>query len=194
LTGGIATGKSHVRAQLEERGVPTIDSDTLARAAVGPGTPGLSLVVERFGSGILDADSHLDRRALGAIVFADPTARRDLEAIIHPAVRAATERWFSSLNPARYAFAVADIPLLFETARDREFDAVILTTCSPDVQLQRVMRRDGLSEDEAHQRIAAQMSTDEKAAKATFVIDTNGSVEETNRQVEQVWRELVGRW
>src|SRR5688500_10365850 len=149
LTGGIATGKSYVRARLEAHGVPTIVSDTLARDVVAAGTPGLSAVVSRFGPTVLAADGSLSRRALGSIVFADPQARRDLEAIIHPAVRVAIDQWFASLDPTRAPFAVADIPLLFETGRSGEFDAVILTTTSSSIQLQRLMQRDGLSEQEA---------------------------------------------
>ena len=192
LTGGIATGKSHVRARLEQLGVPTIDADTLARDVVVPGTPGYHAVVQRFGDGVIGPDGHLDRRALGTVVFADPIARRDLEAIVHPAVRAATERWFTSLDE-RHAFAVADIPLLFETGREKEFDAVIVTTCSPAAQVQRVMDRDHLSEVEARRRIDAQLPQEEKVSRATYVIDTDGSIDETNRQVDEVWRALAGR-
>ena len=123
LTGGIATGKSHVRAQFEQLGVPTIDADGLAHEAVAPGTPGLAAVVERFGREVLAAAGTLDRRKLASIVFIDPAARRDLEAIVHPAVRRATNEWFDVLDPARYAFAIADIPLLYEVGRDRDFDA-----------------------------------------------------------------------
>src|SRR5687767_5716085 len=112
LTGGIATGKSFVRARLEELGVATIDSDVLAREAVAPGTRGLEQVIARFGRGILSADGSLDRKALASIVFSDPEARRNLEAIIHPQVRAATDAWFHSL-PSDTPVAVADIPLLF---------------------------------------------------------------------------------
>src|SRR5690349_18834683 len=96
LTGGIATGKSHVRAEFERLGVPAIDADVLARDAVAPGTPGLAAIIERFGRGILDDSGALDRRRLAAIVFADPVARRELEAIVHPEVRRLTNAWFAS--------------------------------------------------------------------------------------------------
>jgi dephospho-CoA kinase len=185
LTGGIATGKSHVRRLFERAGVPTIDADTVARAVVAPGTPALDAIVARFGPGILDAAGALDRRALGAIVFADAAARRDLEAIVHPPVRAATDAWFAALDP-REPFAVADIPLLYETRRERDFDAVVVTTCDPDSQVRRVMARDGIGEAEARQRVAAQLPTDEKARRADHVIDTGGSYAETERQVEGV--------
>src|ERR1051325_5423762 len=131
LTGGIATGKSHVRARFEARGVPTIDADTLAREAVAPGSAGLEQVIDRFGSGIRDATGALDRKRLGAIVFADSQARRDLERIIHPFVRAATDKWYASLDAGTHPFAIADIPLLFESGREGDFDAVIVTACEP---------------------------------------------------------------
>jgi dephospho-CoA kinase len=190
LTGGIASGKSHVRARFAELGVPTIDSDTLARQVVEPGSPQLAAVVARFGPTILDASGALDRRALGAIVFADPAARHDLEAILHPAIREATEQWFRSL-PADQPFAIADVPLLYEVERHRDFDAVIVAAVDPDQQLARLMRRDGLGETEARQRIAAQLPIAQKVARADYVISTAGTIEETNRQIDALYRTLT---
>jgi len=190
LTGGIATGKSHVRAEFERLGVPTIDADTLARDAVAPGSPGLAAVVARFGPDILTAEGSLDRRKLGAIAFSDPAARRDLEQIVHPIVRARTDAWFAALDPA-HPFAVADIPLLYEAGREADFDAVIVTACSEETQLRRVMRRDSITEAEARQRIAAQLPTAEKVRRADYVIDTDGSFEETNQQVRRVYEALT---
>src|SRR5688572_401768 len=109
LTGGIATGKSHVRAQFEAHGVPTLDADVLARKALEPGTPGLASVITRFGSEVLDDKGALDRRKLAAIVFADAKARQDLEQIVHPDVRRAIDSWYASLDGVRYPFAIADI-------------------------------------------------------------------------------------
>jgi len=192
LTGGIATGKSHVRADFERLGVPTVDADVLARQVVTPGSPALTAIVERFGPDILDGTRALDRRKLGAIVFADPAARRDLEHIVHPAVRGATDAWFASLDATRHPFAIADIPLLFETGRERDFDLTITTACDPATQLRRLMARDGLSEEEARQRLAAQMPTEEKVRRADYVIRTDGTAEETNRQVRDVLNELGG--
>ena len=143
LTGGIATGKSHVRARFESLGIPTVDADILARDAVAPGSAGLAAVVHRFGTEVCDADGTLNRRKVGAIVFRDPQARRDLEQIVHPYVREMTERWFASLDPQRVPFAVADIPLLFEGRREADFEAVIVTACEPATQLNRLMARDG---------------------------------------------------
>jgi dephospho-CoA kinase len=183
LTGGIATGKSHVRATFERLGVPTIDADTLARTAVAPGTSGLAAVARRFGADVLASDGALNRSKLGAIVFADAAARRDLEAIIHPFVREETSRWFDALDPAKHAFAIADIPLLYEAGREGDFDAVIVTACAPETQLHRLIARDGLSEAEAQQRIAAQLPVAEKARRANHVIHTDGSYDDTERQV-----------
>ena len=189
MTGGIATGKSHVRAALEALGVPTIDADVLAKQAVEKGSAGLEQVVRRFGPGVLDATGALDRGRLAAIVFADPGARRDLEQIVHPIVRQAIDDWFASLG-GRHRFAVADIPLLYETGREKDFDAVIVTAVDPDTQIRRVMTRDGLTDAEARQRLAAQMPIDEKVRVADFVIRTEGTFEETNRQVQQVYGAL----
>jgi dephospho-CoA kinase len=191
LTGGIATGKSHVRARLAALGVPTIDADVLAREVVAPGTAGLASVVERFGADVLNVTGALDRRKLAAIVFADAAARHDLEAIIHPAVQRATDDWFAALDPATHPFAIADIPLLYEVGRDRAFDAVIVAACDPETQVRRVMARDEVTEAEARQRLAAQLPIEEKVRRADFVILTEGTVEETDQQVRRVHQRLM---
>jgi dephospho-CoA kinase len=190
LTGGIASGKSYVRARFEGLGVPTIDADLLARDAVAPGTAGLADVVQRFGTGVLSPDGTLDRHALAAIVFADPGARRDLEAIIHPAVRRRTDEWFSELERAGVPFALADIPLLYEVARDRDFDTVVVAACEPEMQVERLMARDGVTEAEARQRLAAQLPIAEKVSRADYVIDTGGTKGETDAQVRHVFAQL----
>ncbi len=190
LTGGIATGKSHVRARFEALGVPTSDADTLAREVVAPGTPGLDAVARAFGPDVLDPSGSLDRKRLGALVFADPAKRKILEAIIHPAVRRATDVWFARLGPAP-PFAIADIPLLYETGRDHDFETIVVAACDPELQVRRIMERDGFSEVEARQRIAAQLPIDDKVARADYVIRTDGSVEETDRQVDELFRALV---
>jgi dephospho-CoA kinase len=191
LTGGIATGKSHVRAEFERLGVPTIDADKLARDAVADGSPGLEAVISRFGHGVLDDTGALDRRKLGSIVFQDPVARRDLEDIIHPAVKRAIDDWFESLRDQKPHFAIADIPLLFETGRHRDFDVVIVTACAPSTQITRVMARDGISEPEARARVAAQLPIEEKIRRADHVINTDGTFEQANQQVRKVYESLV---
>ena len=192
LTGGIGTGKSHVRAQFETLGVPTLDSDVLAREAVQPGSAGLAAVIARFGPDIVDASGALDRRKLAGIVFNNAEARRDLEQIIHPFVRTATEAWFASIDPSRHPIAIADIPLLYETGRDADFDAVIVVACDPATQLRRVIERDTLTEEEARSRIAAQLPIERKVNRADHVIRTDGSPANTDAQVREVYRALVG--
>jgi dephospho-CoA kinase len=189
LTGGIATGKSHVRARFETLGVPTIDADVLARAAVAPGSPALHEILRVFGTKVLSRDGTLDRRSLGARVFADPEERRVLEHIIHPEVLAAIDRWFSTL-PAAQPLAIADIPLLYEVGGAGAFERVIVAACDSEQQVRRVMARDGLSESDARARVAAQLPIADKVARADYVIDTNGTVAETNRQVDALCREL----
>jgi len=190
LTGGIATGKSVVRAEFERLGIPTIEADEVARTVVASGTAALAAIVGRFGVGVLDEHQALDRRKLGSIVFADDEARRDLERIVHPAVKSAIDAWLDSTESAGHAVAVAVIPLLFETGRERDFEAVVTTACSAEEQVRRVMARDSLSELEAKQRIAAQLPTGEKVRRATYVIWTDGTHENTKRQVSDTVRKL----
>jgi dephospho-CoA kinase len=189
LTGGIATGKSHVRARFENLGIPTIDSDVLAREALAPRSAGLTAVVERFGPNVLRADGSLDRDRLAKIVFADPEARKDLEAIVHPSVQRRTNEWFAGLDASRYRYAIADIPLLYEVARDKDFDAVIVVACTQKTQLRRLLER-GMTEAEARQRLAAQLPLEDKIARADHVIRTDGSYDETERQVQELHTRL----
>jgi dephospho-CoA kinase len=185
LTGGIATGKSYCMTRFEALGIPTIDADRLARLAVAPGSPGLAAVVERFGASLLRPDGTLDRAALGSIVFADRAARADLEAIVHPEVYRRIREWFARLPPPAAA-AIADIPLLFETGHQHDFDQVIVAACSADEQLRRLVVRDGLSEPDARARLAAQWPIDEKVNRADYVIWTDGTFAETDAQINAV--------
>jgi dephospho-CoA kinase len=190
LTGGIATGKSYCLAQFEALGVPVLDADRLARLAVAPGSAGLAAVVERFGSAVLRPDGSLDRSALAAIVFADRVARADLEAIVHPDVYRRIREWFVRLPPAT-PVAIADIPLLFETGHEHDFDAVIVCACTPEEQLRRLVTRDGLTGTEAEARLAAQWPIDEKVKRADYVIRTDRTFTETDEQVRGVHDSLV---
>ncbi len=191
LTGGIATGKTYVRTRLAAHGIPTLDADTLARDAVARGSTGLAAVVARFGPGVVLPDGALDRRALGAVVFGDPQARADLEAIIHPRVREATGTWLDRVAIGGETVAVVDIPLLYETGRNRDFDRVVVTSCPRSQQVARVVERDGLTAAQAEARIDAQLPTDEKVQRADFVIDTGGTFGDTNRQVDRVVEKLL---
>ena len=190
LTGGIATGKSYARDRFEKLGIPTIDSDTLAREVVASGTPGFAAVLRRFGKSIVESSGELDRQKLGAIVFSDPVARRDLEEITHPAIRRAIDEWFAALDSSRHPFAIADIPLLYEVNREKDFEKVIVTACDPATQLRRVMERTGLSEWEARKRLSAQLPIDEKIRRADYVIRTDASLADTDKQVKRVLEEL----
>ena len=189
LTGGIATGKSYCLQHFAEIGVPVADADRLARQAVTPGSPGLRAVVERFGPEVLTADGSLDRPALGRIVFDDARARAALEAIIHPEVYRHIREWFANLPPGTRV-AMADIPLVFETGHNHDFDAVVVAACSPEEQVSRVMARDGLSERDARARLAAQWPIEEKVKRADYVIWTDRGFAETDRQVQEVYQRL----
>jgi dephospho-CoA kinase len=185
LTGGIATGKSYCLARFAALRVPIIDADALARDAVAPGTAGLRAVAARFGAGVLNADGSLDRAGLARIVFTDPRARAALEAIVHPEVYRRIQEWFANLRVAA-RFALADIPLLFETGHNHDFDEVIVAACDPDEQIRRVMARDGLDQREARARIAAQWPIGDKVDRADRVIWTDRGFAETDRQVRVV--------
>jgi dephospho-CoA kinase len=189
LTGGIATGKSYVLDRFRRLGAACLDADELAHGATGAGTEGSQAIAARFGSAMLDATGAVDRRKLGPLVFADPAARRDLEAIVHPAVYRAITAGLRAFELTGAAVAIVDIPLLYETAGQDRFDRVIVTVCAPATQLARLLHR-GLSESEARQRLAAQMPADEKAARADFVIRTDGAFPETDAQVDAIWSQL----
>ena len=188
LTGGIASGKSTVARKLEQLGAFTIDADVLARDVVALGTEGLKAVVARFGDAVLAADGSLDRRALAGIVFADLQARADLNAIIHPLVRERAAE-LEAAAPVG-AVVVHVIPLLVETGQQDRFDAVVVVDTTVEEQLRRLTRRDGLTQTEAEQRVAAQASREERLGAATHVIDSSGPVRETMRQVDELWQNL----
>jgi dephospho-CoA kinase len=190
LTGGIATGKSYVLGQFRVRGVPCLDADDLAHGVTAAGTEATAAIAARFGLDVLAPDGAVDRTKLGPIVFADPAARRDLEAIVHPAVYRAISaglRAFELIGHDR--FALVDVPLLYETGAEKNFDRVIVTACLPATQLARLRER-GMSDEAARQRIAAQWPTDEKVARADFVVTTDGSFEETDAQIDAIYRKL----
>jgi dephospho-CoA kinase len=157
---------------------------------VAPGSRGLAAVVSRFGAGVLRPDGSLDRPALARIIFNDRAARADLEAIVHPEVYRRITEWFANLPPGTRV-AIADIPLLFETGHEHEFDRVIVCTCDPDQQIARLMARNNLTREEARARLATQWPTDEKVARADFVITTDGTHADTEAQVARVYELLV---
>jgi dephospho-CoA kinase len=190
LTGGVASGKSTVAAILEELGALVIDADVLAREVVEPGTPGLAAVVKAFGPEVLDAKGALDRARLGSTVFADPSRRADLEAIIHPLVRARAHE-IERAAPAG-VLVVQDIPLLVETGQAGAFDAVLVVDVPEDLQVERAVRGRGWTEEQARSRVAAQAARADRLAAATHVIDNSGTHEDLRQRVTEVFEGLVG--
>lgn len=183
LTGGIATGKTYVLDRLRDRGVPMIDADDLVHRALAPGTPTTEAIATRFGREFLHPDGSIHRARLGERVFREPESRTGLEAIVHPVVYEAIRLWYETLDQE---VGVASIPLLYETGHESDFDFVAVTVCPPDLQVQRIMERDGISDEAARQRIASQMPAEEKARRADFVILTGGARLETDRRVDEL--------
>lgn len=191
LTGSIAVGKSFVLGVLAELGCRVLDADATARAVVAVGTPGLEAVVGAFGKEVLTAEGGLDRQKLGAIVFADELKRQELNSILHPFIIAAQDkqmREWERQDPK--GIAVVDAALMIESGGYRRFDKLIVVHCRPEVQLQRLMSRDQISPNDAEQRIAAQLSQEEKKKLADFLIDTSDGFESARRQTETVFHEL----
>lgn len=193
LTGGIASGKSAVAARLRERGVPVIDADKLARDAVAPGTAGLAAIIARFGADVLSPDGSLDRKKLGAIVFGDEEARRALNAIVHPQVTLLTFAASKAYRDEGEALVCYEAALIVENGVADAFRPLVVVSAPEAVQLARVMRRDGLGEDEARARIAAQMPLGEKIAVADYVIENTGSLADLERRTDEVLASLCER-
>ena len=191
LTGGIGSGKSLVSVLLAERGAVVIDYDLLAREVVAVGTPTLAEIVARFGTGVLLPDGTLDRLALGAVVFGDDGARRDLEAITHPAIGALA--WERDGAAPDGAVVVHDHPLLVETGLAEMMDVVVVVDAPEEVQLDRLVRLRRMGEADARARMAAQATRAERVATADVVIDNSGSVEELVPQVDALWDRLSGQ-
>jgi len=189
LTGGVASGKSAVAALLRELGAVVIDSDQLAREVVEPGTPGLAAVVEEFGEDVLTEDGHLDRAALGSVVFGDEASRRRLEGILHPLIRARAAEVEAEAGPG--ALVVHDIPLLVETGQADRFDAVLVVDVPVETQVERMVRDRGWSAEDARSRVAAQAGREERRAVATHVIDNTGTHDDLRERVTEVVGELV---
>ncbi len=184
LTGGVASGKSTVADLFEARGAVIIDGDKLAREVVAPGTPGLAQVVAEFGEEMLLPDGSLDRPRLGAIVFTDPERRRALEAITHPLI---FERYAAlEAGAADAALVVHDIPLLAETGRAADFDAVVVVDAPDELRIERMLRDRGWTREDAESRIASQATREQRLAIATHVIENTGTREELAARVAEV--------
>lgn len=194
LTGGIATGVSTVAQMFRELGAIVIEADKIARDVVEPGTQTYRKIVETFGREVLSADGTIDRKRLGQIVFADDAARRRLNRITHAAIRWRIEEEVERLrgsNPD--AIVLIDVPLLLDTTGPDTFDmdGVIVVTAAKDAQIERLMRRDMLPEEDAQRRVAAQRPVEEKAMEADWIVRNTGSLEETRWQVVSLWRQLT---
>lgn len=194
LTGGIASGKSTVAARLAEHGAVVVDADRLAREVVEPGEPALAAIVDRFGASVIQDDGNLDRAALGSIVFADERARRDLNAITHPAVwRRALQLFADAEHRDPNAVVVYDVPLLVEAADDRpmRFDLIVVVHAPKDVRVRRLVEIRGIAPQDAVARVNAQASDDERLSVADVVIDATGSMQHTIDQADALWERLV---
>lgn len=189
LTGGVASGKSTVAGMLTDLGAVVIDADAIARAVVAAGTPGLAAVVAEFGEELLTPDGELDRPAMGSLVFHDESARRRLEAIVHPLV---FERYAEQEAAApEGALVVHDIPLLVESGRASEFDAVVVVDVPRELQVERMLRDRGWSLVDAEARIAAQATREQRLAVATHVIENTGTLDELRARVAAVHAALT---
>ena len=193
LTGGIAAGKTVVADRLAELGAVRIDADRLAREVVEPGTPALADIARRFGDAVIGADGALDRAALGVIVFQDPSARRDLEAITHPAVRSLSARRMAEAGEADPdAIVVYDIPLLVESGRVDEFDRILVVHAPRAERIRRLVELRGMAPEEAERRIDLQASDEERLRVADDVIDSGVSLASTREQTDRLWANLSG--
>lgn len=191
LTGSIAVGKSFVDDVFRELGVPVLDADQVARDVVEPGTAGLKRVVEEFGESVLRPNGSIDRAKLGSIVFGDEERRLKLNSIIHPLVFEAQDAWLKKRELENAdGIAIVDAALMIESGGYRRFDQLIVVWCERDLQLQRLIGRDGLSRQEAERRIASQMPQDEKKSYADHLIDTSAGFDATRQQVADVYAKL----
>jgi dephospho-CoA kinase len=191
LTGGIATGKSSVARFFQKKGALVIDADQLAREAVKPGSRGLAEVVAAFGSGVLTPDGRLDRKRLGALVFSDSTRRRQLEGIVHPAIRRLAEERIASAAEAGQRVIFYMAPLLIEAGVTDRVDEVWVVTVRPEVQLERLMSRDGISREQAQRMVDSQMPLADKEKYGRVVIDNSGTLEETKRRLAEIWADEI---
>ena len=192
LTGGIATGKSSVARFFAEKGVPVIDADQLARDVVQPASPTLAQIVVHLGHEVLTQDGVLDRKRLGSIIFSNQEKRRLLEEILHPEIRKLTEIRISEAAAAGHERLIYMAPLLIEAAADSRVDTIWVVTVSPEIQMERLMRRDGITRAQAEKIIDCQMPLSEKERYGSVVIDNSGTETDTWKVLESVWSQETG--
>lgn len=191
LTGGIASGKSTVTRILEACGARVFDADAVVHDLLGAGQPEARRVLERFGDAVRAADGGVDRAALGAIVFADAEARDDLNRLVHPAVRRELDKRKEAVRLAGGGVAVTDAALLVETGAFARYDRLVVVACDPGLQLARLLGRSpGMGVAEARSRIAAQAPVERKISVADYVVDTSGTLAETEQRARDVWEQL----
>ncbi len=191
LTGGIASGKSTIAARLAEHGAVVVDADRIVRDVQAPGSPVLDRIAAEFGEDVIRADGELDRAALGARVFGDAEALGRLNAIVHPAVKAESQRRFAAARDADPAAVVVyDVPLLVEARVDDPWDLIVVADAPAAEREERLVRERGLDRAEARKRIASQVSDEKRREIADVVIDTAGSLDDTLRQTDDLWRRL----
>lgn len=197
ITGSIASGKSTVARRLKDRGIPVIDLDKVGHEVLRKRHEAFEPVVEAFGEGILGEDGEIDRKKLGALVFADPAARERLNQIMHPRIRAEEARRIDAMAEAGETAVATEAALLIETGQRRRFDLFVVVGCAPEIQTARLIKRDGCTAEEAKQRIESQLSFERKKTEADWVIDTSGEKEitltETDRLAEEIKRRAAAR-
>ena len=194
LTGGIGCGKSHILREFHKLGVYTIDADEIAHEVILPDRSAYEKILETFGPEILASDRTIDRKKLGEKVFSDEKAREKLNRIVHPLILEEETRRvaeFQEREDPKFPIIMVDAALMVETGSYRKYDSVVVVYCPPQVQLQRVIARDRLSEEEALQRIQSQMPLLEKIKYADYIIESSGRLSETNEQVKHIFTELV---
>lgn len=200
LTGGIASGKSTVARQIVAAGAVHVDADRIAREVVEPGTPGLASVLHRFGQDLRLPDGHLDRKRLGALVFADPKARADLEALLHPLILQRIAQHLDAARTAGKRWVLLDVALLFELNLQQACDVLLVVACPPEVQVARIVARDGLGEAAAWQRVRSQLDDGQRQARAQasgkpwWQLDNVGTLADLTARVDQVLAQIAARF
>lgn len=196
LTGGIACGKSQTLKEFNELGVYTVDADEIAHQVILPGQPAYDRILSTFGSDILAADQSIDRTKLGKLVFSDQESRENLNRIVHPFIFQEENRLISVFKAEKHPRSpviMVDAALMIETGSYRRYDSVVVVHCRPEIQLGRLISRDGFSKEEALRRIGSQMPLEEKIKHARYAIDNSGRLSELREQVHSIFADLVKR-